>query len=140
MINYNTILYVFDPVQTIFNKSIDQNEISVEFPDRLRIEKRQIEYLNCEIVLTQFTGIKWNLITGLQPVPLMPGYLVGNKLLNNNGIFGVCKKGLKREMLLIHNDGLKGELYLYHFPGYDTKTAAQRIRSAKNFITFLEKK
>lgn len=77
MIKYNTILYEFDPVQGVFNKSNYQTDIEVSnpFPDRIRLEKRRLPYLNCEIVLTRFTGIRWNLITGLKPIGLEPGYL-----------------------------------------------------------------
>ena len=61
MIKYNTTLYEFDPVQSIFHKYNYQTDIeaSNEFPDRIRIEKRKIEYLNCDIVLTEFTGINY---------------------------------------------------------------------------------
>ena len=143
MIKYNTTLYEFDPVQSIFHKSNYQTDIEVsnEFPDRLRIEKRKIEYLNCDMVLTEFTGIRWNLITGLQPVKSRPGYLVGNKLLTDNTGFNTNSYQIrKREMLLIHNNGLTGQLFLYHFPNYDTKTATQRMKAAKDFISFLNKK
>ncbi len=143
MIKYNTTLYEFDPVQSIFHKSNYQTDIeaSNEFPDRIRIEKRKIEYLNCDIVLTEYTGIRWNLITGLQSVKSRPGYLVGNKLLNDNSRFDTNTYQIrKREMLLIHNNGLTGHLYLYHFPNYDTKTATQRMKAAKDFISFLNKK
>ena len=143
MIKYNTTLYEFDPVQSIFHKSNYQTDIeaSNQFADRLRIEKRKIEYLNCEIVLTEYTGIRWNLITGLQPVKSKPGYLIGNKLLNNSSRFNINNYQIrKREMLLIHNNGLTGQLFLYHFPNYDTKTATQRMKAAKDFILFLNKK
>ena len=143
MIKYNTTLYEFDPVQSIFCKSNYQKDIeaSNQFPDCLRIEKRKIEYLNCDLVLTEFNGMRWNLITGLQPVKSRPGYFVGNKLLNDNSQFNTNNyQSRKREMLLIHNNGLTGQLYLYHFPNYDTKTATQRIKAAKDFILFLNKK
>lgn len=143
MIKYNTTLYEFDPVQSIFHKSNYQTDIeaSNEFPDCLRIEKRKIEYLNCDIVLVEFSGIKWNLITGLQPVKSNPGYLLGNKLLTDNSRFNTNNfKNRKREMLLIHNKGLTGQLYLYHFPNYDTRTAPQRNEGCQRFYFIPEQK
>jgi hypothetical protein len=133
MIKFSDTVYLFDPVQCVFHKDKYQNnfEASNQFPDRLRLEKRQIEYLSCDLVLTQYNGVKWNLITGLQPVRQMPGIFTGNKKLFNIG---------KTEMLVIHNNGLTGVFHLYHFPNYDTKTARQRIKAAKDFILFLNKK
>lgn len=131
MIKFFHTLYEFDPVQNLFNKCRYQTGSAAnQFPDRLKIEKREVDHLNCEIVLTEFNGIKWNLITGLQPVT--PGYFTGNKRVFNGT--------RKTEMLLIHNNGLTGEFHLYHFPGFDTKTARQRIKAAKDFISFLNKK
>lgn len=133
MIKFSDTVYEFDPVQTIFHKNKYQSdfEASNQFPGLIRIEKRQIEYLNCNIVLTAFIGLKWNLITGLHSIDQMPGYFVGNKKLFSTG---------KTEMLLIHNNGLTGELHLYHFQNYDTKTARQRIKAAKQFLKIIYKK
>ena len=143
MIKYNTTLYEFDPVQSIFCKSNYQTDIeaSNQFPDRLRIEKRKIEYLNCDIVLTEFNGLRWDLITGLQPIKSNPDYLVGNRLLSDNSRYFTNKyQNRNTEMLLVHNNGLTGQLYLYHFPNYDTRTAPQRMKAAKDFISCLNKK
>ncbi len=139
MIKYNSILYEFDPVQSIFHKSECQKNIetSNQFPDRLRLERRRIEYLNCDTVLTEFTGFRWNLITGLHNVKRYPGYVVGNRVLNpNSSIKGY--RNFIREMLVIHNNGITGYLNLYHFPNYDPKTAIQRMRAAIDFISFLD--
>lgn len=135
MINYNTTLYEFDPVLEIFNKSNYQTDIEISnfFPDRIRIEKRKIEYLNCEIILTGFNGTRWNVITGLKAAKSEPGYFVGNKFLYS-------QSGKKTEMLLIHINGLAGKLHIYHFPNFDTRTANQRMKTAKDFISFINKK
>lgn len=142
MINFSATLYGFDPVQCIFQKSNYQTDIeaSNQFPNRIRIEKRKIEYLNCDIVLTEFTGIRWNLITGLQPVKKHPGYLVGNKVLKHSSCLSYGFKKRETEMLVIHNNGLTGKLILYHFPNYDTNTSKQRMNIAKEFISILSKK
>lgn len=139
MIKFSETLYEFDPVQTIFHKSNYQTDIAVsnQFPVRIRIEERRIEYLNCDILLTGFNGLRWNLITGLQPVKSKPGYFIGNKLTEYNCIRNGARK---TEMLVIHNNGLTRQLYLYHFPNYDTRTALQRMKAAKDFISFLNKK
>ena len=139
MINFHTIHYEFDPVQSIFYKSDYQRDVehSNQFPDRLKLERRKIQYLNCDIVLTEYSGYRWNLITGLQPVKRYPGYLIGNRVLNSMNPFNSYRNA-KREMLVIHNNGLTGHLNLYHFPNYDPKTAIQRMRAAIDFISFLD--
>ena len=138
MINFSCTLYEFDPVQSIFHKSNYQTDIDIsnQFPDRIRIEKRKIEYLNCDIVLTEYNGMRWNLITGLKPVKLRSGYYVGNKVVSNY----TGQRSRKTEMVIIQNNGLTGELLFYHFPNYDTNTAAQRLKAAKDFISFINKK
>lgn len=138
MINYNEIVYEFDPVYAIFNKSNYQSDIEVsnQFPDRIRIEKRVTENLHCKIVLAAFTGKFWNLITGLLPISSFPGYFVGNILISQT----YNKSSRKTEMAVIHNNGLAGELLIYHFPNFDMRTAAQRMKAAKDFISFLNKK
>lgn len=133
MIKFSDTVYDFDPVQCIFHKRKYQTDIeaSNQFPDLLKFENRKIEYLNCHIVLVYYNGSKWNLITGLHPLNQMPGIFAGNRKIFNTG---------KTEMLVIRNNGLTGQFHLYHFPNYDTKTARQRIKAAKNFISFLHKK
>jgi hypothetical protein len=143
MIKFSETGYDLDPVQSIFHKSNYQTDIeaSNQFPARIRMEKREIEYLNCDIILTEFNGLRWNLITGLQAVKSEPGYFIGNKIVNDTSrVFTNNYQKRKTEMLVIHNNGLTGQLHLYHFRNYDLLTTTQRMKAAKDFISFLNKK
>jgi hypothetical protein len=135
MIEYIKIGYEYDPVQSIYHKSRYQDDIALtsEFPSPIRIEKRQVLNINCDLVLTHLSGFKWPLITGLTPVTSSHGYYLGNRVLSGPG------NSKKTAMLVLHNDAMKGKLNIYYFPEFDTRTMEQRYISVKQFIAYISK-
>lgn len=130
MIEFIKIWYDFDPVQDVFHKSKkqDDHECAAQFPDLIRIERNQSTHIRCNVILTQFTGVRWRLITGLVPVEACSSFYVGNQVTNGPG------DRKKTAMIITNNKPEAGKMVVYLFPDYDPNGYEKRCAAARHFI------
>lgn len=131
MIEYIKIRYAFDPVQAVYHKSKiqDDHNLAGQFPDLIRIERNQSQHIRCNIVLSRFSGIRWQLITGLVPVEPCSSYYVGNQVVSPAD----AKK--KTAMIIANTNVQAGEMIIYLFPDYDVNGMEKRCAAARSFIS-----
>jgi hypothetical protein len=120
--------YTYCPVWVLYNKD---KWIENHLPQRVRVQQKIRTDLNCHTILEQFINDKWQLLTGLEHLPLNKLFSVGNIVSYNKG-----KK--ETEVIVLHNQPLQGVLTLYSFSG-DVSNAKLRMNFAIDFLTYLKK-
>ena len=119
--------YTYCPVWSIYNKN---KGIETHLPQRVRLQKKLRPDLNCNTILEQFNNDKWQLLTGLEHLPV-------NKLVSVGNIVSYNKGKKQTELIVLHNQPLQGVLKLYSFGG-DVSNAKERMNFAISFVTYLK--